>query len=196
MTPARSRTRTGQHADAERAAEADQLARRARPRRPSSTLPRGRRGSASTFGSRLVSRSMSASATPTATEVEERGRGRRRAPMLAARTAKSGAGQQLHQRVAHADRLPAVTTPAAQEQPAEHRHVVARPHRRSQAGQCAGGRTTDSPRGTRQMTTLRKEPTTRPSRAATAARAPSRRLVYRTDVRDRLNRRTPATASF
>src|SRR3954452_952095 len=39
----------------------------------------------------------------------------------------------------------------------------------SQPGQCEGGRTTDSPRGTRQMTTLRKEPMTRP-RSATRTR--------------------------
>src|SRR3954468_7897994 len=31
-----------------------------------------------------------------------------------------------------------------------------------QAGQCDGGRTMDSPRGTRQMTTLRNEPMRRP----------------------------------
>src|SRR5947209_13669475 len=33
----------------------------------------------------------------------------------------------------------------------------------SQPGQCEGGRTTDSPRGTRQMTTLRNDPMSRPS---------------------------------
>ena len=72
---------------------------------------------------------------------------------------------QLDERVARADRLAAVAAPPAQQQPAEHRDVVARrgsavPH----AGQCDGGRTTDSPRGTRQMTTLRNEPMTRPRR--------------------------------
>src|SRR4051795_1217831 len=38
--------------------------------------------------------------------------------------------------------------------------------RTSQAGQCEGGATTLSPRGTRQTTTLRKEPTARPTTAS------------------------------
>src|SRR3954467_3391537 len=39
-----------------------------------------------------------------------------------------------------------------------------------QDGQCEGGRTMDSPRGTRQMTTLRKEPMRRPKIAQMAAK--------------------------
>src|SRR5690242_8762679 len=40
----------------------------------------------------------------------------------------------------------------------------------SQAGQCERGRTTDSPRGTRWMTTFRNDPTTRPTAAAKTTR--------------------------
>ena len=37
-----------------------------------------------------------------------------------------------------------------------------------QDGQCEGGRDNDSPRGTRQMTTFRKEPIAKPRTAITA----------------------------
>src|SRR4051794_21559678 len=40
----------------------------------------------------------------------------------------------------------------------------------SHLGQCDRGRTTDSPRGTRQMTTLRNDPMSRPNRPHTTAR--------------------------
>jgi hypothetical protein len=40
-----------------------------------------------------------------------------------------------------------------------------------QAGHADGGLTTDSPLGTRQMTTLRKEPMSSPNTAATATSA-------------------------
>src|SRR4051812_36675079 len=48
---------------------------------------------------------------------------------------------------------------------------------RSQPGQCEGGRTTDSPLGTRQMTTLRNEPITSPTTALAAAAAASTRAT-------------------
>jgi len=41
----------------------------------------------------------------------------------------------------------------------------------SQAGQCDGGRTSDSPRGSRQIATLRNEPMARPSSPQAAATA-------------------------
>src|SRR4051812_15691916 len=41
-----------------------------------------------------------------------------------------------------------------------------------QLGQCEGGDTTDSPRGTRQITTFRNDPTRRPSTPATTTAKP------------------------
>src|SRR3954467_4887911 len=45
------------------------------------------------------------------------------------------------------------------------RGVIGSPH----LGQCDRGRTTDSPRGTRQITTLRNDPISRPNRPQTTA---------------------------
>src|SRR6478672_2625596 len=56
---------------------------------------------------------------------------------------------------------------------------------RSHPGQCEGGRTTDSPLGTRQMTTLRKEPTASPRTTVRITRAsmdPSYRMDRSADV--------------
>ena len=97
----------------------------------SSTARTGYAGSTIAFGSRWTSRSMSARATATAAKARyaasSTGRSANRHPA----SANSSAGAGLHQRVARADREPAVVAAAAQDQPAEHRHVVAGADRRA-----------------------------------------------------------------
>ena len=126
-------------------------------------------GSTMASGSRLMSMSMSARATPTAPEVEECGQ-RRIDARSGASTAKTTAVRDLDQRVARADRLAAVTAP-----PRSNSQLTTGTLSRGrtgcpQPGQCDGRADHRLAPGTRQITTLRNDPTSRPSRAQASAR--------------------------
>ena len=93
------------------------------------------------------------------------GRRRTRAPPRPRRTRR--AVQQLDERVARRDRGAAVPAAPAQHEPGDERHVVVGRQRRAAAtGSGSPGATSDSPSGTRWITTLRKLPSTAPRTAA------------------------------
>src|SRR3954468_16737802 len=62
------------------------------------------------------------------------------------------------------------------------RGVIGSPH----LGQCDRGRTTDSPRGTRQITTLRNDPISRPNTPQTTAMYVVTASSYRVGIAERV----------